>query len=68
MATAQQAALILVYTTPAELRQIANVLEARWKAVKMGQEVPSYILVWEGQKNIRVDLVIDQGAMPVQSK
>lgn len=57
MATAKLATVIHFYTTPKELREMANHLEERWAKAIAGQEVPKYdtyqgLVVWIDQEEM----------------
>jgi hypothetical protein len=62
MATANQNVRLVThwYTTPKELRAIADHLEAKWRIATVGQEVPKY----DTYRDMVV--VIDQEAMHEQ--
>lgn len=48
------------FTTPAELRKIADELEIKWANATVGDDVPAHV---ERGENVRLRIVIDQEKM-----
>ena len=53
---------VMVYTTPQELREIADKLEKDWPNCGLGETVPKHFFIKKDQ-TIRVELLIDQSKM-----
>jgi hypothetical protein len=58
---AKRIEVVRIYTTPAELRSMADELEALWKKARLGQDVPSMSINCE--YGFEVKIVVDQEAM-----
>ena len=56
----RQSKVTKIWITPQELREIAYILEQKWKNVKLGEEVPKYEIY---DHNNEVHFIIDQEKM-----
>lgn len=61
---ARQSRLIEIYTTPAQLREIADSLEKQWRNARLGHEVPR-CKEYSKDGGLEIHFIIDQDQIKI---